>query len=114
MDGSAIAPLPTMAEPTSPKLILSRFSSAERPADPPIPIKKGHVRRAMRAADQVYAEAKNPLGDDTEPGVVLMTAVLLVERLAQASGCDPGAVLHKMADCFEFKRRYANNMKDCS
>jgi hypothetical protein len=68
-----------------------------------IPIRKGHVRRAIRAADAVCAAANGDEGD--EPGVVLMTALLLVERLASAHGCEPAAVLQKMADSFDIKRR---------
>lgn len=68
-----------------------------------IPILKGHVRRAIRAADAVCAAAVSD--DGPEPGVVLMTALLLVERLATAQGCEPAAVLQKMADSFETKRR---------
>lgn len=71
------------------------------PAD--IPILKGHVRRAIRAADAVCAAAAGEEGQ--EPGMVLMTALLLVERLANAQGCEPAAVLQKMADSFETKRR---------
>ena len=86
----------------------------EGPAATPgveIAIRKGHVRRAIRAADSVLAAAKDPLGSDVEKGVVLMTAVLLVERLATASGHDPNAVLRKMADCFTVKRELSKTLK---
>lgn len=86
----------------------------EGPAATPrveIAIRKGHVRRAIRAADAVFAAAKDPLGGDVEQGVVLMTAVLLVERLAAASGHEPNAVLRKMADCFTVKRELSKTLK---
>jgi hypothetical protein len=51
------------------------------------------------------------LGGEIEQGVVLMTAVLLVERLATASGREPNAVLSKMADCFTVKRKLAKTSK---
>lgn len=76
-----------------------------------IAIRKGHVRRAIRAADSVFAAAKDPLGSDVEQGVVLMTAVLLVERLATASGHEANAVLRKMADCFTVKRELSKTLK---
>lgn len=76
-----------------------------------IPIKKGHVRRAMRLAEAVNEGSRDDVSGDLEPGLVLMTAVLLVERLAGASGCPPTAVLDKMADCFALKRAYAKTLK---
>jgi hypothetical protein len=76
-----------------------------------IAIRKGHVRRAIRAADSVFVAAKSILGGEIEQGVVLMTAVLLVERLATASGREPNAVLSKMADCFAVKRELAKTSK---
>ena len=102
-----------MADRTSTKLIPVRRSAESETADPvAIAIKKGHVRRAIRAADLVNAEAKHPLTGETERGVLLMTAVLLVERLATGSGCDPDAVLERMADCYAFKRRFAGSLKE--
>src|SRR5262245_33368831 len=75
-----------------------------------IAIEKGHVRRASRAADGVYAAANAPRG--TAHGVVFMTAILLVERLATAYNCDPRVILGKIARCFDVKeahQRSANN-----
>src|SRR5262245_50586469 len=46
-----------------------------------IAIEKGHVRRASRAADGVFEAAG---GERPARGVVFMTAVLLIERLAHA------------------------------
>jgi hypothetical protein len=71
-----------------------------------IPIRKSHVRRAIRAADAVCAASKSAPGQRDEAGVVLMTAVLLVERLARTAGCEPDAVLSQLSDCFELKRAY--------
>jgi hypothetical protein len=76
-----------------------------------IPIRKSHVRRAMRAADGVYAASRPGSGQAAEEGFVLMTAVLLVERLANASGCEPDVVLGKLADCFELKRLHAQALE---
>jgi hypothetical protein len=73
-----------------------------RPLD--IPVGKEHVARAMLAADGVCRAALGSEGTDT--GVVLMTALLLVERLATSLGCEPDAVLAKLSRCFELKRRY--------
>jgi hypothetical protein len=74
-----------------------------RPLD--IAVGKEHLRRAMLAADDVCRAARGSEG--TEAGVVFMTAVLLVERLATSLGCEPDAVLAKISRCFELKRRYA-------
>jgi hypothetical protein len=76
-----------------------------------IAIRKEHVRRAIRAADSVLAAAKSVVGSEVEQGVVLMTAVLLVERLAAASGREPTAVLSKIAECFAVKRKLAKTSK---
>lgn len=69
-----------------------------------IVVEKGHVRRAIVAADAVSRMATGAQGP--ENGVVLMTALLLVERLARAYACEPHAMLAKMATCFELKRRH--------
>ena len=45
---------------------------------------------------------------------MLMTAILLVERLAATVGGDPLSVLDHMARCFEAKRRYAARIKNFS
>jgi hypothetical protein len=77
-----------------------------------IPIKKGDVRRAIRAADGVEAAAtqddgaSTPNAKDPEPGVVLMTAVLLIERVAATYECEPAAVLNHIARCFELKQEH--------
>jgi hypothetical protein len=76
-----------------------------------IVIRKGDVRRAIRAADSVFVAARSLLSGEVTQGVVLMTAVLLVERLATASGREPGVVLSKMADCFAVKRELAKTLK---
>ena len=86
----------------------------ERITSVSIPIKRGHVGRAVRSADLVCAEANDSITGSTERGIVLMTAILLVERLATSVGCDPCAVLDRMADCFEVKRRYVESLKHCS
>jgi hypothetical protein len=75
-----------------------------RPSTLEITIKKGYVRRASLAADGVYASAQTPQG--TENGVVLMSAILLVERLAKAHSCDPRAVISTMARCFDARDRF--------
>ena len=74
-----------------------------------IVVEKGHVRRALRAAEIVYREAAPSEGKDN--GVVLMTAVLLVERLATALDRDPLCVLDTMARCFNFKRKHLEGLK---
>lgn len=78
-----------------------------------IPIEKGHVRRAIRAADAVYASAAKVGGaaHEVESGVVLMTAVLLVERMAAAHNSAPGAVLNLIASCFDLKQRHMVTLK---
>ena len=76
-----------------------------------IAIRKGHVRRAIQAADSVFAAAQATPDGGVEQGVVLMTALLLVERLAVASGHEPNAVLRKMEDCFTAKRELAKTLK---
>jgi hypothetical protein len=65
-----------------------------------IAIKKGHVRRASRAADAVFAAAGGP---PPELGVVLMTAILLIERLARAYTCDPRRVIQEIEHCFDVR-----------
>jgi hypothetical protein len=82
-----------------------------------IPIKKGHVRRAIRAADGVAAAAakgdgaSTPHAKDPEPGVVLMTAVLLIERVAATYECEPAAVLNHIARCFEMKQELVTTLE---
>ena len=75
-------------------------------------VDKGHVRRALRVTEVVYREPLFNQGKDN--GVVLMTAVLLVERLAASLECDPLVVLENMARCFAFKRRYLQSLKGCN
>lgn len=65
-----------------------------------IAIEKGHVRRASRAADGVFEAAG---GRRPEHGVVFMTAILLIERLAHAYGCDPRRVIQEIGQCFDFR-----------
>lgn len=80
-----------------------------------IPVQKGHVQRAIRAADAVYEAAADGKSDSqVEPGMVLMTALLLVERLAVAHDCAPASILQKMASCFEFKQQHAAALKHCN
>jgi hypothetical protein len=74
-----------------------------------IVVDKGHVRRALRAAEIVFREAAPNGGKDN--GVVLMTAVLLVERLAISLNRDPLCVLDTMARCFDFKRKHVQSLK---
>jgi hypothetical protein len=74
-----------------------------------IPIEKGNVRRAIGLADAVYCDATSAEG--TANGVVLMTAMLLLERLAASYQCDPLAVLDKVARCFALKRKYTDALK---
>jgi hypothetical protein len=113
MESSAFRHTWSMADRISTKLTSVRCSAEGETAAPlSIAIKKGHVRRAIRAADLVNAEAKHALTGETERGVLLMTAVLLVERLASGAGCDPNAVLERMADCYAFKRRFAGSLKE--
>lgn len=64
-------------------------------------IKQGHVRLASRAADSVYLTAGGSEGTDN--GVVLMTALLLVQRLSTTHECDPRDVLGQIARCFDVK-----------
>lgn len=75
--------------------------SSDRPAKLDIPVLKGHVRRASRAADRVFAEAGSP--GEVEDGLVLMTAILLVERLATSHACDHQRVLETIAQCFQLR-----------
>lgn len=81
----------------------------QRATEPQIPIRKGQVRRAIRVADAACAAATGESGE-VEAGLVMMTAILLVERLATASGCTPMAVLNKMAECFELKRVFSKTL----
>ena len=67
-------------------------------------VEKGHVRRAIVAANGVDRVAQGPEGP--EAGVLLMTALLLVERLAKKYESEPHVLLAKMANCFELKRRH--------
>ena len=95
---------------TKPTLRASSPSRSDSPTVQ-IAIRKGDVRRAIHAANAVYELARETSKSDVEDGMVLMTAVLLVERLAAASNCEPISVLNKMADCFEFKKLYAKSLK---
>ena len=74
-----------------------------------IVVGKRQLRRAMAAAEQVNDEAM--LDDGPEAGVIFMTALLLVERLAESLDCAPHAVLQEMAHSFELKRRYLAESK---
>ena len=71
-----------------------------------IPIHRGHIRGAIRAANAVYAASRSAPSLEPQEGFVLMTALLLVERLSTAEGCEPKVMLSKLADCFEVKRAY--------
>jgi len=75
-----------------------------------IVIDKAHLRRAIVAANGVNDAARS--GDAPDPGVVFMTALLLVERLATSCDCEPHALLAKMASSFELKRRHLAGRKD--
>lgn len=79
------------------------------PVKPAIGIKHGDVRRGMRAANLAYEEARTE--GVIANGVVLMTAILLVERLANSLNLEPLRVLQTMARCFEHKRQYADRLK---
>jgi hypothetical protein len=80
-----------------------------------ISVKKGHVQRAIRVADTVEnAAAIGTPDQQPEPGMVLMTALILVERLAAAHHCEPADILHKMASCFAFKQSHAEALKQCN
>lgn len=72
-----------------------------------IVIDKPRLRRAIVAANSVSDAATNTEGDSPDTGVVFMTAVLLVERLAASFDCEPRALLEKMANSFELKREFA-------
>lgn len=61
------------------------------------------MRRASAVASAALQLATTENGP--EDGVVLMTALMLVERLASSHGCEPRAMLVKMANCFALKRR---------
>jgi hypothetical protein len=81
---------------------------SQKPADvddhrAQISFKTGDVRRASRAADGVYLAARGPNGP--ENGVVLMSAILLIERLAAAHQCDPRAVIRTIEHCFDKKAK---------
>lgn len=75
-----------------------------------IVVEKQHLRRAIAAANRVSDAGTEQRAPDS--GVIFMTAVLLVERLAATFRCDPHAVLTKMAACFDLKRRYLAERKD--
>jgi hypothetical protein len=77
-----------------------------------IPIRKGHVRRAVRASDEVFAAASGV--EDVEHGVVLMTAILLVERLARAHHCEPRVILQRIAECFALKQKHLRSKPRCN
>lgn len=80
------------------------------PAEIEIAIRKGHVRRASLAADAVYSAAQG--ADGVENGVVLMSAILLIERLATAHQCDPRSVVNKIVRCFDIRDGYLRATKD--
>jgi hypothetical protein len=80
-------------------------ASEDRRPSVEITLRAGCVRRAMGAANLVCFSVARGQGGEVEGGVVFMTAVLLVERIASACNCDPFSVLEKMADCFKLKRR---------
>ena len=67
------------------------------------------MRRAIRATESVYREAYG--SGRKENGVVLMAAVLLVERLASSLDRDPLSVLDTIARCFDFKRKYVSSLR---
>jgi hypothetical protein len=75
-------------------------------------VESGHVRRAIIAANAVDQVAHS--GERPKTGVVFMTALLLIERLAHRNHCDPVALLQKMASCFELKRRDTARSKYCN
>jgi len=75
-----------------------------------VPIRKGHVRRAIQAANMVHTDATGPNG--LEDGILLMTAVLLVERMATKHACEPSVVLEKIASCFKLKQRLTEPVRD--
>jgi hypothetical protein len=77
-----------------------------------IVVEKGHVRRARRAMEMVVRQATRAHGRDN--GVVLMTAVMLVECLAKSLDRDPLRVLDTMARCFDFKRRHLEAQKQAN
>ncbi|HKP57752.1 MAG TPA: hypothetical protein VJV78_13565 [Polyangiales bacterium] len=77
-----------------------------------ISIQRGDVRRAARAADGVFRVAHGPNG--LESGVVLMSAILLIERLAAAHGCRPLAVIRLIEHCFEQKAALTRASGPCS
>ena len=82
---------------------------ADAPSNLEIVIRRGHVRRASLAADGVYMAARGTEG--IENGVVLMSAILLIARLATAHHCDPRSVLSQIARCFEIKEAYVRAPK---
>jgi hypothetical protein len=94
--------------------ICSRCGSArcsgQRKLD--IAIKHGDVRRASRMANGVFDFARGPCG--FEHGVIFMTAILLIERLAETLRCDPQSVLHKIMCCFELKAEHMTASDDCN
>lgn len=77
-----------------------------------ISIQRGDVRRASRAADGVFLAARGPNG--LENGVVLMSAILLIERLAAAHRCGPRAVIRLIEHCFEQKAALMRASGPCS
>ena len=77
-----------------------------------IVIRKGHVRRASMAADGVCEAAQGAHG--IEHGMVLMGAILLVERLAAAYHCDPRSIISKMGRCFDVKDSYLRAPTRCN
>jgi hypothetical protein len=72
--------------------------------------KESYPPRHPRRRQPIRREQAGP-GQQAEEGFVLMTAVLLVERLASASGCEPDVVLSKLAGCFELKRLHAEALE---
>ena len=77
-----------------------------------ISIQKSDLRRASRAADGVYLAARGPKGPQS--GVVLMSAILLIERLATAHRCDPRGVIRMIELCFEKKAELARRSDRCN
>jgi hypothetical protein len=85
---------------------------ANDPSKLDIAIKKGDVRRASKVADGVFSAARGHFG--VEQGVVFMTTILLIERLAAARNCDPRTILRKVAGCFQLKEQFQHQGKHFS
>jgi hypothetical protein len=87
-------------------------TSCEHTLKRDILVEKGDVRRAFRAVDVVLRSVTTH--GRAPNGVLLMTAVLLVERLATSLDRDPLSVLTTMARCFDIKRKFARDVKERS